>query len=89
MLHSWPLAAAWSVLTAAALPLLTVPPSPCACSLSLATATQVLVTSGGRVRIGCLGVAEVLAEVAGYQDVPQVGGCCIICWLCLVVAMGG
>ncbi|PRW58104.1 PAB-dependent poly(A)-specific ribonuclease subunit 3 [Chlorella sorokiniana] len=33
--------------------------------------SKVLVTSTGRVRIGSLGVPEVLTETAGYQDMPQ------------------
>lgn len=33
--------------------------------------SKVLVSSAGRVRIGSLGVPEVLSEAAGYQDVPQ------------------
>ncbi len=35
------------------------------------TLLQVLVVSGGRVRIGSLGAPEVLADAAGYQDVQQ------------------
>ena len=34
--------------------------------------SKVLVTSSGRVRIGSVGVPEVLADAGGYQDVPQV-----------------
>lgn len=45
------------------------PTSPLPCSI--AVTVQVLVTSNGRVRIGSLGVPEVLTETAGYQDVPQ------------------
>lgn len=44
---------------------------PFLCRAPPAVTPQVLVTSNGRVRIGSLGVPEVLTETAGYQDVPQ------------------
>jgi hypothetical protein len=49
------------------------PPPPACRALGLPARPplQVLVTSAGRVRIGSLGVPEVLSEAAGCQDVPQ------------------
>lgn len=41
---------------------------------SLVAPPQVLLTGSGRVRVGSLGLPEVLAEVSGFQDVALVGG---------------